>query len=236
LLNVVPAVDTKCEQPGTWLLINYSLVQPAWTLALECYFYALVPLFFRSSNRIVALVALSSFALTVAIMVWHNANPWYRSFFPAQLYLFLIGFLAYRCRDLINARIAAICAIVSLVLLAAPYNVDLQVQVSALHLPIYALFALSLPVLFRWGERLPIERLIGDLSYPVYISHIVVLSIIQQLGWHKHLSLPTWVVANVACVLTVSLVLVALTWPIEIIRHRLSGRIRAYSSPKLEPI
>ena len=86
---------------GQMLLLSGAVVSPAWTLSLEWYFYLLVPLFCSLTTNRVALIAGCSFVLAACIAVFANFHPWNRAFFPAELYLFLLGFLAYQLKHLI---------------------------------------------------------------------------------------------------------------------------------------
>src|SRR6266540_2951917 len=105
-IQLTPAIEfafnwkLPCPE-GQVLLVLRAVVPPAWTLSLEWYFYLLVPLFCGLTTRRVALVAGCSFLLALFIAVFANFHPWNRALFPAELYLFLLGFLAYRLKHLI---------------------------------------------------------------------------------------------------------------------------------------
>jgi peptidoglycan/LPS O-acetylase OafA/YrhL len=101
--------NAQCSD-GYQILVQNNVVAPAWTLSLEWYFYLLVPLFCLLNTRRVALIAGCSFLLTVFIANFANFNPWYRAFFPAELYLFLFGFLAFRMKDFIPKGVSGIRA------------------------------------------------------------------------------------------------------------------------------
>jgi peptidoglycan/LPS O-acetylase OafA/YrhL len=89
--------NVQCPD-GYQILVQNNVVPPAWTLSLEWYFYLLLPLLSALETRRVALIAGGSFLLTLFIAAAANFNPWYRSVFPAELYLFLLGFMAYRLK------------------------------------------------------------------------------------------------------------------------------------------
>jgi peptidoglycan/LPS O-acetylase OafA/YrhL len=164
--------DTQCPS-GYALLVERSVVPPAWTLSLEWYFYLLIPMFAGWSTRRVALATGCSFLLALAIAIFANFNPWYRSFFPAELYLFLLGFLAYRLKDAIPRPIARTCAffVVAIILLYQHLPIFDWLNPAGLNFALYLVFAVALPTLFEYGNYIPGERLAGELSYPIYICH-----------------------------------------------------------------
>jgi peptidoglycan/LPS O-acetylase OafA/YrhL len=215
------AQDTVCTDSG--LAINTSIVQPAWTLALEVYFYMMVPLLARSQTRTTAWLALISFAIALGIAFFHNRNPWHRSFFPAELYLFLAGFISFRLRHSIPKLLGYSCAIATIVAILGYQHSPFfdWSDPAGLNILLYLIFAAALPVLFSVGSRLPLERIVGDLSYPVYISHALTESLIftAQLHSRWNLSLHQWIALNISAVMIVAAGLLLVTWPIEHLRH-----------------
>jgi len=225
-----------CPDGQMLLLSGGAVVQPAWTLSLEWYFYLLVPLFCSLPTRRIAVVAACSFLLAVFISVFANVNPWYRAFFPAELYLFLLGFLAYRLKHLIPRAIGGACAAIIIVAILAYQHIpvfDWQ-NPAGTNFVLYLVFALALPTLFEIGSQIPGERLAGDLSYPMYICHLPVESVIWALLLHERMSLFTWVAANVLMVGLASALLLVATAPIEKFRLRFkSAETRAPPSARL---
>lgn len=216
----------NAQCPGdSQILVQNNVIAPAWTLSLEWYFYLLLPLFCKLRTRTVALIAACSFVLTLFIAAFANFNPWYRSLFPAELYLFLLGLLAYRLKDVIPRALGATSAVLAIVAIVAYQRIpefDWQNPAGA-NFALYFLFALALPLLFRWGRHLAGERLAGDLSYPIYICHGAVEGVILALFLHERLSLYAWIAINVATVIATAGLLVALTSPFERFRQRFKG-------------
>jgi peptidoglycan/LPS O-acetylase OafA/YrhL len=236
--------DLPCPD-GQSLLLSHAVVPAAWTLSLEWYFYLLVPLFCSLNTRRVAVVAGSSFLLAVAIVVFTNLNPWHqfgnfnplnRGFFPAELYLFLLGFLAYRLRDVIPKPMAATCVALGAVVILGYQHIpvfDWQ-NLAGANFVLYFVFALALPKLFELGSRIPGERLAGDLSYPIYICHGAVQSVILALALHEQMSLFMWLSANVLIVMIASALLLVVTAPIEKFRLRFKSA-RPHKSLSAQP-
>ena len=216
------AWSLPCPDGQISLLSSGALVQPAWTLSLEWYFYLLVPLFCSLTTRRIAVVAACSVLLAVFVAIFANVNPWYRAFFPAELYLFLLGFLAYRLKHFIPKAIGGTCAALVIVAILVYQHMpvfDWENPAGA-NFVLYFAFALALPTLFEIGSQIPGERLAGDLSYPMYICHLPVESVIWALLLHERMSFGTWVAANVLIVVLASALLLVCTTPTEKFRLR----------------
>lgn len=159
------------------------LVPQAWTLGVELTFYAIAPFVVRSVRKIWALFALS---LLVRAYLYHlglaSSDPWSFRFFPAELSLFLLGSLAniyllplWR-RALTRAgsahlpRIAtAILAALIAIYFLLPVGEGVRLTV------LITVFAFLLPLTFIYQAGSSMDRLVGELSYPIYIGHMIAI-------------------------------------------------------------
>jgi peptidoglycan/LPS O-acetylase OafA/YrhL len=162
----------------------YMFVPQAWMLSLQLVFYLLVPLLLPRPRLCVAVLALS-FAARLAGW-WGlglNSDPWTHRFVVFETGVFLLGVVAFwlyqrlqatRTELLNRTRLGwAGLIVLSALLLALPL----------LHRPLgegafwVALFAAVpvLPFLFQATVKQRWDRFLGDLSYPTYISHLLVM-------------------------------------------------------------
>jgi peptidoglycan/LPS O-acetylase OafA/YrhL len=229
--HFVLTLDAQCPS-GYALLVERSVVPPAWTLSLEWYFYLIVPMVSRWKTRSVAFLAGCSFVLALAISIFANFNPWHRSFFPAELYLFLLGFLAFRLKDAIPRPVATICtpSVVAIILLYQHIPILDWLNPAGLNIALYLAFAMALPTLFAYGNYLPGERLVGDLSYPIYICHGAVETVLLALLLHNWVSLEVWVFVNVVTITSASALLLRATAPAERFRMQFKSTSPPMSS------
>jgi peptidoglycan/LPS O-acetylase OafA/YrhL len=72
--------------------------------------------------------------------------------------------------------------------------------------------------------------LAGDLSYPIYICHGPVETVIQAVGLHEQVPLWTWIAANVLIVVIVAALLLLATAPFEKFRLRFKSK-KSLASP-----
>ena len=158
---------------------DYMLIPQAWTLGVELLFYAAVP--FLARRRVwfllgVILASLGCRALLPSFGLPEDAFG-YR-FFPFELVYFVMGILAYRAYVLVEARGPSLplCAGLAALGLVAYARVQAEPPVWMC----YPLLAASIPFLFRFTRNSRLDRLTGELSYPVYITHMLVLTGLRQ--------------------------------------------------------
>jgi peptidoglycan/LPS O-acetylase OafA/YrhL len=156
------------------------LVPQSWSLSLELIFYALAPFLARLSTRWIVVLAAASIGLRFAgYLLPVDFGLWQGRFFPTIFFLFLLGMLAYRAMPLAErapawlgyAACAAILALVAfLPMLKPPREIAPWL--------VYAAITLATPLVFRAFRGHAWDRWIGDLSYPIYLSHLVVIGLV----------------------------------------------------------
>ena len=220
------AVDFKQSSPP---LFTGLLVPQAWTLGLELTFYLIAPFLLRSNVAIITALALSLLVRAYLMFVGiGTADPWSYRFFPAELSLFLVGALANRFGlpvwkgvvERIGHRIvlSASVAIVSLLILiyaAVPLSEALKT------LGLMAIFALLLPLTFMYQSGSKLDKRLGDLSYPIYIGHILMIMLVGAAwrGLHLHQDIAAITMANITAAIGFAFVLnKSLERPIERLR------------------
>ena len=165
------------------------ILPPAWSISLEIMFYAAVPfLAHRSTLGLISLLAISlGGRLVLSVLGW-NFDPWTHRFFPLELAFFLIGMLSYRWRSgstsftrklgdmksfglLMLATFAAHPAVIALTFLDLPAGIYISVYI--------AILTLTLPVCVRISSSSRLDRKLGELSFPIYLTH---WSVIEALN------------------------------------------------------
>lgn len=221
---------------GEGEVINYMMIPMAWSLSLELMFYALAPFIARRSARTIALImAVSLIARVAAAGFGLVSDPWSYRFFPFELALFLAGVLAYKAwaanRERWQGGVWRILALaVPMAILAWPWWSGGETADSFFSLPrvgLLALFAVALPAIHGWSHKSATDRAIGELSFPVYLGHLLVFAMLGVLPVFK-------ASPNLLTVATL-LVTCALAWVvvrfidvrIEALRRRIAARAGA---------
>lgn len=212
----------------------------------------------RRARVLVGAVVLSvclRFALGYAGYCQHS---WLYGFFPCELAIFLMGSLAYRAYGflfeagrlpLLFGRVAgvygeawllALCSVVVFAVCLVYMTCHLnfaggQSQWSAPPLgvaPGYWLVLLmtvaALPFAFHFSRKMAWDKFIGELSYPVYISHFLLMQLVTgklQPGSGGAPYVGAFVM--VASILLAVVLVEFIEKPVDRVRHRLSRRAPA---------
>lgn len=178
-------------------LYRYLLVQQAWSIGTELTFYLLAPFLSKLKMRWLVLIAIAS--LVMRLYVYHEFNltrdPFSYRFFPFELLLFVAGMISYRVyaqtlarwpafklRNMVQYLAFAVFMIFVfyvtqkisghlLKLLGRPY----------MYLGTYPLWVAAIPFLFHLTKDIKVDRFIGELTYPVYLLHFVILEIVDVI-------------------------------------------------------
>jgi peptidoglycan/LPS O-acetylase OafA/YrhL len=172
--SLVPVWSSDLHSPH---LGNFQLIPQAWSMALELLFYAIAPFLLRYRwPTLVAIIVGTYLMRSVAHAYGLDGSGFVYRFFPFEIGLFLAGALAHRAYAQMQVR-GAMRFSVSLAISAAFLGVVLTQQfVDRLdNHKFYILVVLALPALFDVSRRVGLDRWLGELSYPIYLSHLAVL-------------------------------------------------------------
>lgn len=213
---------------------HFLFVPQAWTVALELSFYAVAPLLVRRRAGVV----LALIALSLALRVWLmttfavKGDPWSYRLFPTELALFLAGAFAFRLHGWLRQRgwlgVAACRLVLAATLLTVLGYQSLPKSIYWLRpfgLPIVlALVPLAVPFVFEATRRSRWDRALGELSYPSYLVHYLLLFVVEASG-------VAWLLAHQGAVVALATLLCAwLLWrtvgrPLELRRQRIGARM-----------
>jgi len=208
-----PREATAQEIDGMVFMHNLRTIAPAWSIGTEIWFYLLVPFLVRWRWSLLAVLFIGSFACRLWIVEVLGRYPFY--FFPAQLIFFIGGIWAYKCYRRWGAALHEsqwthfVAPLNWVAVLVYPFCFS---QLPSW--PLYILVGISIPCMFNTSKQLHWDRLVGDLSYPVYLVHLWVGSIASR-----------WAIANGTFVAAVSVlaalaIFFAIERPVERFRRR----------------
>lgn len=188
----------------TTLAWQALLVPQAWSLSIELMFYAVAPFIVRLHWQNIALIAAASLSLRFAGLALDGVSfgLWAGRFFPTVLFLFLMGVLAYKALPL-AARLPKVFGwVLNAAILAAVVALPLsQVPAPAHRWIVFVGIAVAAPFLFHAFKDNALDRWIGDLSYPLYLCHLVVIGLV--LTYEPHFAM--WVAIAGALALSITL-------------------------------
>jgi peptidoglycan/LPS O-acetylase OafA/YrhL len=166
------------SEPGLWMACANTL-PVAWSLGTELFFYLLAPWLWSLRTRWLVGIALVGLLLRRAaaaggMMVYFFA--------PAQLHLFILGMLAFRLSRQAwwpKTPGALMTGLVAAAIVLYPQ----LIKVSPWAPPFLAMaFALAMPSIFTASCHQPVDRWLGNLSYPIYLIHDVAIRHVKFLG------------------------------------------------------
>jgi peptidoglycan/LPS O-acetylase OafA/YrhL len=165
------------------LLYKFMLVPQAWTISLELIFYLIAPFLARKTLKIIVfLIALSILLRIVLTHYGLKEDPWSYRFFPTELVFFLLGLVSYRIY--VKLRIIKIhdnyLKMIWGVIIVFTIFFDFITLPEKTYLYLF-IFFLCLPFVFLLTNKWKQDLYLGDLSYPIYLSHILVLACIHGL-------------------------------------------------------
>ena len=205
-------------------------IAPAWSLGIEITFYAMAPILckWRSRFLLATIIGLCTIRIVFNQSDFNFVeSPFDARFFPFELPYFLVGILLYRYRR--DTKLETTIplkylypALALLFLIFEPLRSGLDLSRTAS----MAVLVIVAAVVVLFGQSSEFDRKFGELSYPIYISHIFVAQLYEfsstgivkkfPLLDNSHVSMSVQVLLMVVT----SYFLLQITKPIEKIRDK----------------
>ncbi|MDE1466863.1 acyltransferase family protein [Aurantiacibacter sp. D1-12] len=179
------------------------IVPQSWSLSIELMFYAVAPWLARKQLWVIAVIAAASIGLRIAgYWIPVEFGLWQGRLFSTALFMFLFGMIAYRALPLVEdlpkwLHGAVLAAMVVLIVFLPQTGAGYQVQAWSVYIGIAA----GAPFAFALTRNISWDRWIGEMSYPIYLTHLIVVAgvLIYEVPY------PVWSVIGIT--LTVSALL-----------------------------
>lgn len=167
-------------------LYEFLFIPQAWTIGVEITFYLFAPFIVRRKLWLIFSLIVFSFLIRLGLTALGlHDDPWSYRFFPSELVFFLLGTLSYHLYLYFkNYQIKEwhLMSIMFFVIFITLFNNFFPTYTRG---NVYLIFFFaSLPFIFILTKDWKYDRYIGDLSYPIYISHLFMLL------WMNFLDIP----------------------------------------------
>ncbi|MFP5039474.1 acyltransferase family protein [Parasediminibacterium sp. JCM 36343] len=166
------------------MLYRFLFIPQAWTIGVEITFYLIAPFIARKKLEIIILLIMLSLSLRLVLyyQLGLKNDPWTYRFFPTELVFFLLGIVSYHgYKKLCNLEINNIyLKLIWFGIVGFTIFYDFLPIPAKNYLYLIAFF-ISIPFVFILTKRWKKDSYIGELSYPIYISHMFVLTIISGI-------------------------------------------------------
>lgn len=214
---------------------RFLFVPQAWSIGVELMFYMIAPFLVRRKLPVIFAVIGASLAVRLVLAHFgYRDDPWNYRFFPSELMFFMTGTLAYRVykylekKDNIPGWLTLGWWIATVVVILLWTEIPLPVGIRALGL--IGLVATAIPLVFLRTKNYKWDRYIGELSYPVYISHLLVVSFLTGMGYAQG-----WAAILITLVVSIGLYHMV-DRPVDAIRHRWVSHAKARAKAHAEAV
>lgn len=208
---------------GIRLLLNL----PMFTVSFELIFYMVAPFFLRGLRGSYVLALIGFIWLTSLTLAGLNSIDFQYHMFPPALFYFGIGALSWWIANEKTVAFPKYAGVpVGFILLSQGF----LNQVAPPFLVGLAFFAI--PMLFALTKSSRADRLIGELSYTVYLAHFPIIDILSGLGL-RQVAYFSGLVVLIAVIIGF-VTFVAIDYPLMRVRSRLGNR-RDVETVKLMP-
>lgn len=218
--------DFRLSSP---MFFIFLLVPQAWSLGVELAFYLIAPFIVRKNVIYIVMLIIGSMLARIFTYFYlgYTNDPWTYRFFPSELALFLMGSVSYRLYDSYKIQNITILKkspsyfiVAFLVLMVVFYQFIPKAGFGhIINWLFYGVCFLSIPFLFEISRSSRIDSRIGELSYPIYISHTLVIASISPFISLLRLQNYQGELAVVCTILVSYLLVVLISDPIEKIRQ-----------------
>ncbi len=173
-------------------LHSFLLVPQAWTLALELLFYSIAPFLVRRSYKSILLLVSLSFAIRFFLysQLGLTNDPWTYRFFPSEIMFFLLGIISYKLFIKVRSKpaqkytqlgLSIVLIALTITYAAIPSGRFDQFPFPVKEVAYFLLLVSTIPFLFMFSNRFAFDSQIGELSFPIYITHILIIKFINKI-------------------------------------------------------
>jgi peptidoglycan/LPS O-acetylase OafA/YrhL len=183
--------------PASAVLLNHFMLIPqSWSISVELFMYAMAPFVIRRSNRTLFALIAAGLLLRVGLRVCGlDFNPVNRSVAPLEFVYFLMGVASYRLYARLRERRppawaapVGTAAVVACTVGFTPLSKALGMSIvfeTWLWWAYFAGLTLGLPLVFAAMKDYKWDRAAGELTYPMYLCHILIIGLFEQFGGQK---------------------------------------------------
>jgi len=152
-------------------------LNPAWSLGVEMTFYLIAPFLLRSLTGTVLVLLMSVLVRAALVNVFGFFESWTYHFFPSTVLFFLLGHLSRLLSARLRLSPKLTCSFLLPSILFSLLSVGQSFDNPYFYLSVTC-FAVSLPGVFALTKDTKALNFMGDISYAVYLTQLLVVTYI----------------------------------------------------------
>ena len=164
------------DYPNEYYGVYPPYLNQAWSLGAELTFYLLAPLLFRSIKLCLVIFLISSVIRIFLVQKYGLHSTWTYHFFPAALMFFLLGHISRKVHEKLPLGSWSLAFIPLFIVFSYLGFGNPEFDNVYFYLYVFSMM-MFLPYLFEKTKNSKILNFMGDLSYPLYLSHFLILVI-----------------------------------------------------------
>ena len=168
--------------PEGGILSQFIFIPQAWSIGMEFWFYLLAPFLFKLRNKQIVIIIIILVTLKYLFLnEFSNSYNWkYRVHFFELVY-FLLGGISYKLIKIKKLN-QLTRKLIFMMLIIYIVSINLFTDNLIIKWGTYLVFSLAIPVIFRLTSKSKIDKFLGDLSYPLYIIHILIIAVSREFN------------------------------------------------------
>ncbi|WP_421504956.1 acyltransferase family protein [Erwinia rhapontici] len=205
-------------------LYNLLLNPPAWSISVELMFYLIAPFIVRRDCWLISVLAMLSIFVKFYItkIIGWDYDPWTYRFFLSELSFFLLGTLAYKIVTPLVKKLAISdkCNFIYLAFLLSFIIFYEDIYFPGKIFVIFIMLFFGIPIIFEFTKKSKFDKFIGELSYPVYLIHLIInYAIVSAFSKTAVISYKGEIVVVISIVISV-IIMIFVIKPIDAYRQR----------------
>jgi peptidoglycan/LPS O-acetylase OafA/YrhL len=168
---------------------NFAFNSIACTVGVELAFYVIAPWLNKRSVYTLLALFVASLALRLLLAVFYKDHaPWNYMFFPTQLVFFIAGIFSYRgyikfIKGQTGTLLLSVAAALLVIVVLLYYQFFQETYTKQIVL--FLCVTLFMPFTFELTKKSRVDRFLGNLSYPVYISQALIIRLVSARRFPK---------------------------------------------------
>jgi peptidoglycan/LPS O-acetylase OafA/YrhL len=168
---------------------NFAFNPIAWTVGIELVFYLLAPWLTRRNIYLLFLILLFSLGLRIFLAkAFFDGPPWDYMFFPTQIMFFVAGIISYRIYLTLNnvnisKQLQSVLYGVFVFIILFYYQFFAESYIK--NIALFVSTTLLIPIAFKITKNSRFDLILGNLSYPIYISQFLIIKITDAQRFPK---------------------------------------------------